>query len=106
MSYLRVLVQECKPGTIEGLCREAERSLLPRIRGIPGFISYRIAQIDDHTMAAIGRFESRAAAEELNRIGAEWRKQYGKDAILSVRSQIGEIILEESGAGMEAQPTV
>ncbi len=105
MSYMRVLLQECKPGSIEGLCREAERTLIPRLRAIPGFMSYRVVQFDDHTMAAIGRFASRSGAEELDRIGAEWRKQYGQ-AILSVRHHIGEVVLETSGAGAEAQPTL
>ena len=44
MSYVRALTQECKPGTVEMLCREAEKTLVPHVRQIPGFLSYHIGK--------------------------------------------------------------
>lgn len=101
MAYTRVLVQECKPGMVEMLTRKAEQTLVPRIRSIPGLLSYEVGKIDDHSLVAIGRFETRQGAEELERLGVEWRRDEGKDAILSVKVHFAEIILH---AGPEARP--
>lgn len=106
MSYMRALVQECKPGTIDTLTRKAEETLVPRLRGIPGFISYRIGKVDDRTIIVVALLESRDAALELERMGAEWRSQYGGDMIVSVRSHIGEIILDASAPSAEAHPAL
>ncbi len=101
MAYVRTLTQECRPGTIETLTRKAEQTLVPRLRAIPGFLSYRIGKVDDRTLVAIGVFETRAGAEELDRIGAEWRRDYGKDDIISFTKSTAEIILD---AGPETRP--
>lgn len=110
MSFWRVIIQECKPGTVEMLTNEAEKTFVPRVKQIPGFISYQVGKVDDRTLFAIGQFETREAAEALERLGAEWRRLYGKDAIVSARPYLAEIILDEralrTGArATEAQPS-
>lgn len=106
MAYVRMLVQECTPGTIETLTDKAEETLVPRLRQMRGFLSYQIVKVDDHTLLAIADFATREGAEEMERIGLEWRKRYGKDAIVSSRPYIGQVILEAAGSATEAQPTL
>ena len=102
--FARVLFQECKPGTVETLTHEAEESLIGPIREIPGFVSYRIVKLDDRSLIAIAVFATRAGAEEMNRIGAEWRAQYAQDAVVSVRPYVGEILLDVEPSRMEMHP--
>lgn len=92
--FARVLIQECKPGTVEMLTRKVEETLIGPVRGIPGFVSYKVLKLDDRSLIAMGFFETREAAREMETLGAEWRKQYGKGAILSARPYIGEILLD------------
>lgn len=106
MAYVRMVVQECKAGTVEMLTRKAEQTLVPRIQALPGLVSYKIAKVDDHSILAMGFFDTREQAEELERIGAEWRKDVGKDAIVSVQVHLGEIILDAKPKAKEAQATV
>lgn len=103
--FARVLFQECKPGTVERLIRRAEETLIGPVKGIPGLVSYKIIQIDDHSLIAMGLFEARQGCEELDRIGAQWRKDYGEDTILSVRSSIGEVVLDAVPAREEVHVT-
>lgn len=103
--FARVLVQECQPGTVEMLCREAERTLIDRLRGVPGFVSYKVLKVDDRSLVAMGFFETRAGAEQMEEIGSEWRRTIGKDAIVSAVPYIGEILLDAGPApGEMRQP--
>lgn len=106
MAHVRLVVQECKPGTVESLTRKAEQTFVPRVRALPGLISYEVAKVDDRTLLAIGYFETREGAEELERIGKEWRKEAGKDDIVSVQVHVGEIILHAKPKAKEMQATV
>ncbi len=106
MKHTRVIVQECAPGTIELLCRLADETLVPRVRSMPGFISYQVAKVDDRWALVISTFETREGAEEMERLGVEWRKQYGGDMIVSVQPYIGAIILDATAALPEAHPTL
>lgn len=101
MAYMRIVVQECKPGTVDMLTRKAEQSFVPRVRALPGFISYKVGKIDDHSLIALGIFETREGAEQLERAGVEWRKEVGKDAILSVKVYYSEITLD---VGRDVRP--
>jgi hypothetical protein len=104
MSYTRVIVEECKPGTIEMLCKKAEQTLMPRLRQIPGFHSYQVAKIDERWLTVVGVCETREALAEMDRMGIEWRQQYGKDAIVSVKTHIGEVLIDVSGPSFESLP--
>src|SRR3954468_14680282 len=103
MRYVRALFQECKPGTIEGMTQKLDETFVPRLRQIPGFVSYQVAKVDDRTVIVFAIAETRSAAEEIERQGAEWRKQ-NKDFIVTARPYIGEIIFDTSALPYEAHP--
>ena len=106
MAHVRLVVQECKPGTVESLTRKAEQTLVPRIQALPGFVSYEVAKVDDRTLLATGIFDTREHAEQLERMGAQWRKDVGKDDIVSVQVFFGEILLHAEPRPKEVQATV
>ncbi len=54
-------------------------------------------------MLVITTYETREGLEEVERLGAEWRRTVGKDAVVSAIPHFGEIILDRSGAAYEEQ---
>lgn len=102
--FARVLVQECEPGTVELLTQRAEETLIDRLRGVPGFVSYKVIKVDDRSLVAMGFFETREGAEQMEEIGSEWRQTIGKDAIISATPHIGEVILDAGPASPELRP--
>ena len=106
MAHVRLVVQECKPGTVESLTPKAQQTLVPRIPTLPGLVSYEIAKVDDRTILATGIFDTHEHAEQLERMGAQWRKDVGKDDIVSVQVHFGEIILHAEPKPKEVQVSV
>lgn len=105
MSFARVLIQECKPGTVELLTRLAEETFVPRARELPGFISYRVVKVDDRTLIVLAELETREAVEQLERLGAQWRTSH--DAVVSVQPYFGEFIYDSRAAAQhEWQPSL
>lgn len=100
--FARVLIQECKPGTVEMLTRSAEETFVPQIRAVPGFSSYKVVKIDDRFLIVVSEFETREGVEQLEKLGAQWR--IGKDAIVSVQPYFGELILDARSTAQEWQP--
>ncbi len=102
--FARVLIQNCQPGTVELLTRKSEETFVDRLRAIPGFLGYQVMKLDDRTLIATGFFETREGAEKMELLGAEWRATIGKDAIISARPYVGEIIFE-AGPARAARPS-
>ncbi len=100
--FARVLIQNCRPGTVELLTRRAEETFVDRLRGIPGFVSYQVLKLDDRSLVAMGFFETREGAEKMEEAGTEWRATIGKDSIISATPYIGEIIFE-AGPSVEGR---
>ncbi len=102
--FARVLLQNCKPGTVELLTRRSEETFVDRLRGIPGFISYQVLKLDDRTLIATGYFETREGAETMEKLGAEWRATIGKDSIISANPYVGEVIFEAGPSPQGMRP--
>ena len=49
-------------------------TLVPLLSQQPGFVAYYTIEGEDGTVVSIGVYESKAEAEESNRIAAEWTK--------------------------------
>ncbi len=96
MTYLRVSVGTW---TID-LTSEQGRDMIQRIedegveviRSQPGFIRYRLMEVDPHTTVAVAEWESR----ELGQVGAErfraWLRSSGVFQHLSLQTYDGDVV--------------
>jgi hypothetical protein len=50
-------------------------TLVPLLRQQPGFIAYYTLEAEDGVVVSIAVYETKEAAEESNRIAAEWTRQ-------------------------------
>jgi prophage antirepressor-like protein len=56
----------------EEVRRLVEASFLPLLRAQPGFVSYSLVHAGNGAMMSVTVFETRAGAEESDRMAAEW----------------------------------
>lgn len=52
--------------------QRVDEDFAPLIRRAPGFVSYNLVQVSDHTVISISLFVDQEGAEESNRIAANW----------------------------------
>ena len=64
-----------KPGAAEEIVRLIEEEMLPRLRELPGFVTFYLVQPEAETLVTLSVFASQAAAEESNHLVAEWARQ-------------------------------
>jgi heme-degrading monooxygenase HmoA len=63
-------------GAADRITERVNTEFLPRVRELPGFISYFIVDGGDGTMASVTLCESRQGVEESGRMSQEWVKQH------------------------------
>lgn len=59
----------------EEVRRLVEVKFLPILRMQPGFVSYTLVHAGNGVMVSVSVFETRAGADESNRMAAEWAAQ-------------------------------
>jgi heme-degrading monooxygenase HmoA len=109
MRCARIVFFELKPKTVDVSIRRATEELLPRFRRQPGFVSYQLAKVDDRSIISISTWETKDAAENANRVAAEWAKGALPEIIVSSKFYFAEIAFDSTAerrpiAGPEARP--
>jgi hypothetical protein len=96
MRCARIVFFELKPKTVEVSIRRAMEQLLPRFRQQRGFVSYQLTKVDDRSIISISTWETRDAAENANRVAAEWAKGALPEIIVSSNLYFAEIAFDST----------
>jgi len=89
--YLSTRLYE-KVSNPQGLAQHFREDFLPLISAVPGFIGYYFTNAGDGTVLSTSIFETKANAEESNRVAAEWVKKNPKVLPAATRVTTGEVI--------------
>lgn len=89
--YLSVRQYENIPDPQE-LGRHVREDFVPLISAVPGFIGYYFTDTGGGTALSSSIFETKANAEESNRVAAEWVKKNPKVLPAATRVTTGEVI--------------
>ncbi|HLJ59113.1 MAG TPA: hypothetical protein VKZ50_05215 [bacterium] len=81
-----------KVSNTQELARHVREDFVPLISAVPGFIGYYFTNAGDGTVLTTSIFETKANAEESNRVAAEWVKKNPKVLPTAARVTTGEVI--------------
>jgi heme-degrading monooxygenase HmoA len=62
-------------GMAQQISQRVTDGFLPIVSGVRGFVSYHVINPEDGTIASVSIFTDRAAADESNKLAADWVKQ-------------------------------
>ena len=74
------------------LARHVREDFVPLISAVPGFIGYYFTNAGGGTVLSTSIFETKANAEESNRVAADWVKKNPKVLPAATRVTTGEVI--------------
>jgi hypothetical protein len=103
MRHVRVAIYEMKPNTLDAALNKAKKDLVDNLRRQPGFVSYQVAKLDGNRTASLSVFETRAAAENGNRIIEEWVKKNMARDVIGSQTHLGELSIDSMGLGAESE---
>jgi hypothetical protein len=77
------------------LLKQATETFLPRMRDIPGYVSYYFVDVGEAggRMMSISVFEDEAGTEESNRRAAEWVREHPGLIPAATSVQAGEVVM-------------
>jgi len=76
----------------QGLAGHVRESFAPLISAVPGFIGYYFTDAGNGTVLSSSIFETKANAEESNRVAAQWVKKNPTVLPAATRVTTGEVI--------------
>ncbi|HLY21871.1 MAG TPA: hypothetical protein VKT83_05325 [bacterium] len=74
------------------LPRHVREDFVPLISAVPGFIGYYFTDVGGGTVLSTSIFETKANAEESNRVAADWVMKNPKVLPAATRVMTGEVI--------------
>jgi hypothetical protein len=89
--YMSVRQYE-KVSNTQDLGRQFRENFEPLISAIPGFLAYYFADAGSGTVFSTSIFETKANAEESNRVAAEWVGKHPNVLPTATRVTTGEVI--------------
>jgi hypothetical protein len=85
-------IRQYEAKEIPDLAKRIETGLIPLLRKAPGFVAYYLVNAGDGKIASFGAFQSKAGADESNRLAADWVEKNIKQYITSpVQITAGEV---------------
>lgn len=60
--------------TAEQVCKDIERTALPRFEQIPGFVDYYALELNDGGLLTVSLYEDQAGVEAGKKFSADWNK--------------------------------
>lgn len=76
----------------QDLGRTSRETFEPLISAVPGFVGYYFTDAGAGTVFSTSIFESKASAEESNRIAADWAKKNPNVLPTATRVMTGEVL--------------
>ncbi len=73
--YVAVRKYQTASGAAEEVLRRAEEGFVPIISQAPGFVAYYTVNAGSDVVFSVSVFQDQAAADESNRMAANWVKQ-------------------------------
>jgi len=89
--YLSTRLYE-KVSNPQVLARHFREDFLPLISAVPGFIGYYFTNAGAGTVLSTSIFETKANAEESNKVAADWVKKHPDVLPTATRVTTGEVI--------------
>ena len=74
--YMAVRKYQAAPGAAEEALRRVEEGFVPIISQAPGFVAYYAVNAGGDIVFSVSVFQDQAAADESNRMAANWAKQH------------------------------
>ncbi len=82
------------PGSQNELARRIQESGVPLFRDLPGFVAYFFVNLGNDEGQSISIFETQEAAEESNRLVADWARQNLADLMAApLQTSEGEVLI-------------
>lgn len=81
------------------VAQKVHDEFLPIMSQIPGFVAYYLIDAGEGNMASVGIFESKAGAEESNRVAADWVRQHLTHVIKNAPVILGGEVAALQAAG-------
>lgn len=89
--YLSVRQYE-KVSNAHELARHVREDFMPLISAVPGFVGYYFTDAGGGTALSTSIFETKANAEESNKVAADWVKKHPDVLPIATRVTTGEVI--------------
>jgi hypothetical protein len=76
---------------------KVSKSLLPRLKALPGFTGYYLMESGNGVMSSIGVFDTSAQADESTRVAATWVREEKLETALPNPPKVtgGEVVIVE-----------
>jgi hypothetical protein len=85
-----VSVRKYKTTNMDELLRRAASGFVPIVRKAPGFVGYYTVNAGNGVAVSISVFETKAGADDSNRLAADWVKASGVASLLAGPPEITE----------------
>jgi hypothetical protein len=90
VSSARLSLYLLPAGSAAEVARRAERDMLPRLRGQPGFVAYEVIQVGDDELVTISTWRTRGDAERS--VETSTLDDLGSPAAELVHLRVGEVV--------------
>jgi len=93
MAFVRMAFDVFRPGTADEAIARVRRELVPVLERQPGFIAYEVVRTGEDTAAFIHTCATRDQVTAAVAAVADWSRENMTDLVLSVETQLGEIVI-------------
>ncbi len=91
MRHTRIATYEITTGAFQEIADSAKSGLLPKLRELPGFVRYGVADIADNKLMSVSLWETHEQAEAASPVAAVWVKENIQDRVQLRENYVGDL---------------